>query len=91
MAERRRDALRDQRVEEIIGDLLRAGVIIAASVVAFGGIVYLVRHGAAAPNYRVFLGEPVDYAGYPESSPMRAPSTGAGLFSWDYCSSWTRR
>jgi uncharacterized membrane protein len=63
MAERRRDALSDQRVEEIIGDLLRAGVIIAASVVAFGGIVYLVRHGAAAPNYRVFLGEPVDLRG----------------------------
>jgi uncharacterized membrane protein len=58
MAESRRNVLSDQRVEEIIGDLLRAGVIIAASVVALGGIVYLVRHGEEAPNYRMFLGEP---------------------------------
>jgi uncharacterized membrane protein len=55
--------LSDQRVEEIIGDLLRAGVAIAASVVSLGGIVYLVRHGAEAPNYRVFLGEPADLRG----------------------------
>lgn len=48
MAERRRNVLSDQRVEEIIGDLLRAGVIIAASVVAFGGIVYLVRLRSSA-------------------------------------------
>jgi uncharacterized membrane protein len=55
--------LSEQRVEEIIGDLLRAGVIIAASVVSVGGIVYLVRHGEEAPNYRVFLGEPADLRG----------------------------
>jgi uncharacterized membrane protein len=58
MAERQRNVLSDQRVEEIIGDLLRAGVIIAASVVSLGGVVYLVRHGEETPNYRVFLGEP---------------------------------
>lgn len=58
MAERQRNVLSDQRVEEIIGDLLRAGVIIAASVVALGGIVYLVRHGAEETHYRLFLGEP---------------------------------
>jgi uncharacterized membrane protein len=63
MAERQRNVLSDQRVEEIIGDLLRAGVIIVASVVSLGGIVYLVRHGAEAPNYRVFLGEPADLRG----------------------------
>jgi uncharacterized membrane protein len=63
MAERQRNVLSDQRVEEIIGDLLRAGVIIAASVVSLGGIVYLARHGAETPNYRVFLGEPADLRG----------------------------
>ncbi len=63
MAERRRNILSDQRVEEIIGDLLRAGVIIATLVVLLGGIVYLVRHGEEAPNYRVFLGEPADLRG----------------------------
>jgi len=63
MAENRRNAWSDRRVEEIIGDLLRAGVIIAALVVLLGGIVYLVRHGAEAPEYRVFLGEPANLRG----------------------------
>jgi uncharacterized membrane protein len=63
MAENRRNAWGDRRVEEIIGDLLRAGVIIAASVVLLGGIVYLIRHGAEAPEYRVFLGEPANLRG----------------------------
>ena len=63
MAERRRNVLSDQRVEEIIGNLLRAGVIIAASVVLLGGIVYLVRHGEEKPDYRVFVGAPADLRG----------------------------
>ena len=58
MAENQRSVLSDQRVEEIIGDLLRVGVIIAASVVLLGGIIYLVRHGEEAPDHHVFLGEP---------------------------------
>lgn len=58
MADRQRNAWSDQRVEEIIGEMLRAGVIIAASVVLLGGIIYLVRHGKEAPDRHVFLGEP---------------------------------
>jgi uncharacterized membrane protein len=50
----------DQYVEELIGTLLRAGVTLAAAVVLFGGTVYLVRHGLAAPQYHVFVGEPTD-------------------------------
>lgn len=50
----------DQRVEVIIGNLLRAGVLIAAAVVLAGGAVYLIRHGSAVPHYAVFLGEPTD-------------------------------
>ena len=50
----------DQRVEELIGTLLRVGVALAAAVVLFGGTVYLVRHGLAAPQYHVFMGEPTD-------------------------------
>lgn len=48
----------DQRVEQIVGNLLRAGVIIAAVVVLAGGIVYLFRHGLEEPDYHVFKGEP---------------------------------
>ena len=50
----------DRRVEEIIGTLLQAGVILSASVVAAGGILYLIRHGQAPADYRVFRGEPND-------------------------------
>jgi uncharacterized membrane protein len=50
----------DQRVEEIVGNLLRAGVLLAAIAVSAGGLVYLVRYGGTTPDYRVFHGEPAD-------------------------------
>jgi uncharacterized membrane protein len=48
----------DQRIETIIGNLLRAGVILAAAVVFAGGILYLVRHGHETVSYSTFHGEP---------------------------------
>jgi uncharacterized membrane protein len=50
----------DQRVEEIVGNLLRVGVILAAIVVLVGGFIYLVRHGGTPADFRVFHGEPAD-------------------------------
>jgi uncharacterized membrane protein len=50
----------DQRIEIIIGTLLRTGVILAASVVLIGGVLYLKRHGHEVPNYTTFHGEPED-------------------------------
>ena len=50
----------DRRVEGIIGNLLRAGVILSALVVLAGGTVYLIRHGHSAADYRVFRGEPTE-------------------------------
>jgi len=50
----------DQRVEEIVGNLLRGGVLLAAVVVLAGGFTYLARYGWTAPDYRVFHGEPAD-------------------------------
>ncbi|HXG67874.1 MAG TPA: DUF1634 domain-containing protein [Blastocatellia bacterium] len=50
----------DQQVEQMIGNLLRGGVIVAAAVVLVGGIIYLSRYGALLPDYRVFRGEPTD-------------------------------
>jgi len=48
----------DQRIEVIIGALLRTGVILAASVVLLGGVLYLKRHGHEVANYTTFHGEP---------------------------------
>ncbi len=48
----------DRRLEETIGNLLRAGVILAATVAAIGGLIYLIHHGMQPADYRVFRGEP---------------------------------
>lgn len=50
----------DQRIETIVGQLLRAGVLLSASVVFTGGCIYLVRHGLSPVDYGVFQGEPAD-------------------------------
>jgi uncharacterized membrane protein len=51
--------LSDHRVENIIGNLLRAGVIVAACIVAVGGAFYLYRRRAdVVPHYGSFRGEP---------------------------------
>jgi uncharacterized membrane protein len=49
----------DQRMDEIMGTLLRAGVVLAAAIVFAGGVVYLTRHHVPVTDYRVFQGEPV--------------------------------
>jgi uncharacterized membrane protein len=52
------DLRQDQRMDQIMAVLLRSGVLLAASLVFIGGIVYLSRHDLPAINYRVFQGEP---------------------------------
>jgi len=46
--------LTDEKLELIIGDLLRGGVIVAAAVVLIGGIVFLVQHSRDAVSYASF-------------------------------------
>ena len=50
----------DQRIENMVGNLLRAGVSVSAFVVLLGGVIYLARHGRSPADYRVFQGEPSD-------------------------------
>jgi uncharacterized membrane protein len=53
----------DQGIEIIVGNLLRAGVLLAAFVVLVGAVIYLMRHGHAPVDYRIFRGEPADLRG----------------------------
>lgn len=53
----------DQRVEQLVGGLLRVGVLVAALVVAAGGVEYLRREGHRTHDYRVFASEPRDLRG----------------------------
>jgi uncharacterized membrane protein len=55
----------DQQVEQIVGNLLRAGVVLAALVVLAGGPWFLVQHGAEVPDYTKFRGEPEELRSLP--------------------------
>ncbi len=50
----------DQRVEQLVGNLLRIGVMTAAAVVLIGGIYYLARDGSQTRDYHIFHSEPSD-------------------------------
>jgi uncharacterized membrane protein len=52
---------RDRRLEIILGNLLRAGVLLSAAVVLCGAFIYLARHGHEPADYRVFRGEPSEF------------------------------
>jgi uncharacterized membrane protein len=54
-------AWNDQRIEQFLGNLLRAGVMLSALVVLVGAVLYLARHGAASRDYAEFHGEPAKY------------------------------
>ena len=48
----------DFALEQRLGTLLRAGVVLSASVTLLGGIMYLAVHGLTPAHYHTFLGEP---------------------------------
>lgn len=60
----------DQELEQIVGNLLRWGVVLAATIVAAGGALFLIRHAYEIPQHSTFEGEPKIF------------STLAGVFSW---------
>jgi uncharacterized membrane protein len=51
----------DQRTENFIGNLLRAGVLLAASVVSLGAVLFLHKYWRVPADYRTFRGEPDDF------------------------------
>ena len=48
----------EQRMKNIMGNVLRAGVITAAVIVLVGGVFYLIRYGHNPSDYSTFKGEP---------------------------------
>ena len=49
----------DERMEQIMGLLLRLGVLLAATVVIAGGAMYLADHHGTQVSYRRFVGHPI--------------------------------
>ena len=48
----------DRDIEQIMGNLLRYGVLASLFVVLLGAVLYLLQHGDEKPLYRQFSGEP---------------------------------
>ena len=55
----------DDTMEKLLGNLLRIGVLTAASVVLLGGAVYLARHGGEIRDLHIFRSEPADLRSLP--------------------------
>ncbi|HWJ28205.1 MAG TPA: DUF1634 domain-containing protein [Flavisolibacter sp.] len=52
----------DLDIQQLIGQLLRLGVVTASSIVFAGGLIYLYRHGQeSVPHYQNFAGEDGGY------------------------------
>ncbi|HKT06295.1 MAG TPA: DUF1634 domain-containing protein [Gemmatimonadaceae bacterium] len=47
----------DDRTEQVVGMVLRLGVLIAAAVTLAGGVLYLIQYGATRPDYHTFHGQ----------------------------------
>jgi uncharacterized membrane protein len=66
----------DEQVEQVLGNLLRVGVLLSAAVVLLGGALYLIRHGGEAVNYHDFTPVSSEYSS--SSGIMRATLDGRG-------------
>jgi len=45
---------KDTDIQSLIGKVLRSGMVISMSIVFFGGIFYVIRHGHSIPDYKTF-------------------------------------
>lgn len=50
----------DGKMENIVGNLLRAGVVLSAAMVFCGGVSYLIGNANVTPDYSAFHGEPAE-------------------------------
>lgn len=50
----------DRRMDAIMGQLLRFGVLLASIVVALGGLLYVRTHARKTADYRVFVSSPFE-------------------------------
>ncbi len=71
--------VRDRQVELAIGMLLRVGVIVAATVVLAGGVLYVAQQGAERATYGSFSGEPASLRDIPAIVRSAVSLDGRGL------------
>lgn len=61
MATKENKKMTDYDMEQLIGQVLRLGVLISGTVAIIGGIWYLFQKGSGTPYYTTFNGEPAGY------------------------------
>ncbi|MCX2480082.1 DUF1634 domain-containing protein [Pedobacter sp. MC2016-15] len=61
MATKENKKMTDYDMEQLIGQVLRLGVLISGTVAIIGGIWYLFQKGSGTPHYTTFNGEPAGY------------------------------
>jgi len=69
----------DKRMDELMGMLLRAGVVLAAALVFAGGVLYVLRHPFPPVDYRVFQSEPQSFRTIPGILAEASALHGRGL------------
>ena len=69
----------DHRLELILGNVLRTGVVLAAAVVFAGACIYIARHAGEPADYRIFRGEPSDFRTIPGILQSVLAGRGRGL------------
>jgi uncharacterized membrane protein len=74
--------LATEKMDLIVGNLLRAGVVLSGTIVFIGGLVYLFRHGTQAPAYHAFHGEPSDLRGVPGILQDACALSGRGIIQF---------
>ncbi len=72
----------DQQIEQIVGNLLRAGVLLSAFVVSAGAVVYITRHGREQPHDRTFQGEPETLRSVPLTIQNALQGDGRGIIQF---------
>ncbi|MDS3860354.1 DUF1634 domain-containing protein [Thermosynechococcaceae cyanobacterium BACA0444] len=48
----------DEKMDQLLGNVLRGGVILSATVILIGGLIYIWRNGQETVALSVFKGEP---------------------------------
>ncbi len=53
-----KEVQQERDLEQLLGTLLRTGVLLAAAVVAIGAVMFLFTHATQQPHYTHFQGQP---------------------------------
>lgn len=76
------DPRADYRLAQIIGALLRVGVLVAAFVVLLGAALYLKEHGRSHPDYHAFHGESTELRSVTEVARAAARFDSRGIIQF---------